>query len=97
MRQTPPEPHLDGRCGRPISPWTLWNTRGFAHGRFRRADAGIHGAGLTAPATSAAAGVGNGRTGVAAIKCRAKRADVPDASVVFRSAPSTATSGQPKG
>ena len=35
-----------------MSPWTLWNTRGFAHGRFRLANARIHRARLTAAATS---------------------------------------------
>ena len=53
-RPTHSAAHLDSRCGRPMSPWTLWNTRGVAHGRFRLADARIHRPGLTAAATSAA-------------------------------------------
>ena len=42
-------------------------------------------------------GVGNGRTGVAAIIRTLTRARFPNASVVFRPAPSTATPRQPKG
>ena len=53
-------------------------------------------ASIIAPQT-AAMGVGNGRTGEAAIERRLKRAEFPGASVVFRSAPSAATSRQPKG
>ena len=53
-RPTHSAAHLDSRCGRRMSPWTLWNTRGIAHGRFRLADARIHRPGLTAAATSAA-------------------------------------------
>ena len=38
IRFRPPAPHLDSRSREPISPRTLWNTRGFGCGRFRFAD-----------------------------------------------------------